>query len=171
MLFTGLTCYTTEGSLTSKETQGLWSTWCSSCRVLLGMSAHDAELVPVCPMSLGYNPAMHPHTPGWGAAQCGLQDAHPILPVFEEAVSCLQGAVTAVCLPEPSHQAPTSMGACTGSNRWVYFSNQLVLLACANNSVKNSSSCCQFLGCLIFLSQLFLRLYLYSFSYWFRHEC
>lgn len=50
----------------------------------------------------------------------------PVPPVPGGAGSCLRAAVTAECLRESSHQAPRSVGACTGSNSWVYFSNQVV---------------------------------------------
>jgi len=91
-------------------------------------------------MRLGTNPSMHLHTPGWGEALCGLRGvlaawhlpwgmgghSHPVLPVPRGDGSSLQAALTAECLHESCHQALRSVGACTGSNRWVYFSNQVM---------------------------------------------
>lgn len=57
---------------------------------------------------------------GWQKHSCS------VLFVPGGAGSCLLAVVTAVCLHESSYQAPRSVGACTGSNRWVYFSNQVV---------------------------------------------
>lgn len=73
--------------------------------------------------------------PRVGSGMCQLpgpfpegQEGHrcPVPPVPGGAGSCLQAAVTAECLCESCHQASRSVEACTGSNRWVYFSKQVV---------------------------------------------
>lgn len=129
---------------------GYRSTRCSPSRVSLGSAAHTVEVaperawvwsqtLPCTGMLLGGE------QPRLGCRMCWLTGAflegweghgrpvpsrpvpsRPIPPVPGRAGSCLQAAGTAECLHESSHQAHRSVGACTGSNRWIYFSNQVV---------------------------------------------
>lgn len=121
------------------------SSRCSPSRVSLGSSAHAAEVAPERAWVWSQTLPRTGMLPGGEQPRVGCRmfwlpgaflegwEGHrrpvpscPIPPVPGGAGSCLQAAGTAECLHESSHQAHRSVGACTGSNRWIYFSNQVV---------------------------------------------